>query len=242
MNNKQQKFQLRELEILSAARQIAKSQGLAQLRMPELAKAAGVSVGSLYRHFERREDVLLGLSQSALQFRQAKLADYCAQLQNPKQRVNGLILLDFFFNIAHPEAFHTEMACSNPQCLSLVSEHRLNSYTQANEDIARCVTEILHSAETNSGDCKEAIELMATGVWGFITGMSNVWSLQFAEQFKDQPLCESLRAGAQFIAPHLKAFLLGYNPGAVLEQETFTQLVEQIIRDAELWLWPHLPQ
>src|SRR3972149_3611247 len=51
----------RRQEILSEARQIVATHGIHGLTTKNLARATGVSEGALYRHFEGKDDILLGL-------------------------------------------------------------------------------------------------------------------------------------------------------------------------------------
>ena len=51
----------RRREILAEARQIVATRGMKGLTTKKLARATGVSEGALYRHFEGKEDILLGL-------------------------------------------------------------------------------------------------------------------------------------------------------------------------------------
>src|SRR3989304_863625 len=51
----------RRQEILTEARQIVATHGMHGLTIKSLARATGVSEGALYRHFEGKDEILLGL-------------------------------------------------------------------------------------------------------------------------------------------------------------------------------------
>ncbi len=51
----------RKLSILEAAAQLMVKQGLPEVTMPEVAKASGLSVGGLYRHFASKEELIHAL-------------------------------------------------------------------------------------------------------------------------------------------------------------------------------------
>jgi AcrR family transcriptional regulator len=57
-------------QLLDAADQIIRERGVARATTKEIAKAAGVAEGTLYKHFERKEDLFLAL------FRQRVPAEY----------------------------------------------------------------------------------------------------------------------------------------------------------------------
>jgi len=51
----------RKLSILEAAAQLMVKRGLPEVTMPEVAKASGLSVGGLYRHFASKEELIHAL-------------------------------------------------------------------------------------------------------------------------------------------------------------------------------------
>ena len=232
--SKQTKQQLREASILYSARDIARESGLVQLRMPEVAKQAQVSVGSLYRHYENREDLITALAQQALLFRTDKLSNYCAAIQDPHERINALICLDFLFNVAHPEAFHCELTCDNPQWWKAVSPQLQEDYQRCAVQIAAAVQKTVRSA-VSADTSNQIISQTATGIWSLVTGISNIWLVQHQNETPDLP------AALEFLTPHLQAFCRGYCPEALLPDQQLQALFSQLIADQQQWLWPHLP-
>ena len=233
MNIKQKKA-LREANILYSGREITRESGLPQLRMPELAKKAEVSIGSLYRHYECREDVITVLARQALEFRTAKLSQYCASISDDQQRLYALIILDFLFNVVHPEAFHSELTCDNPQWWKSVSPQEKEEYQRASVCIAAEVQKIVRQALPNKDDT--GITLIATGIWSLITGISNIWLIQNKQQNASDSLTDSIG----FFTPHLIAFIQGYCPDAGLSKCQLSELFKKITEDQPLWLWPHV--
>ncbi len=55
---KEKQWQMREDEILDAAREILSSKGILALTMEEVASKIGIAKGSLYQHFSSKEDLL----------------------------------------------------------------------------------------------------------------------------------------------------------------------------------------
>ncbi|WP_271274439.1 TetR/AcrR family transcriptional regulator [Aliamphritea hakodatensis] len=230
--NKQQKATLREAKILYSAREICRDSGIHKLRMPDLARQSDTSTGSLYRHYERREDVITSLARQALDFRISKLSEYCSRLTDPAERLNALLILDFLFNVAHPEAFHSEITCDNPDWWDDVSPQLKDSYQRSATTIAATVQKYVREALPD-GD-EQGIHLISTGIWSLITGISNVWLVQHHGR-------ENLLSKASdFFTPHLQAFMQGYCPELQLHASELTTLSEAIITNRAEWLWPHI--
>ena len=66
---RQQKRQQREADILTATIDLLEERSIIDLSMSDIAKAADCSMGTIYSHFSRKEDLLLGCAHAFYQMR-----------------------------------------------------------------------------------------------------------------------------------------------------------------------------
>ena len=102
--------------VLAAARTMVASQGPAHLSLRAVARVVGVSHPALYSHFRSRQDLLLELSQEALQALADHLQRAAAKAKRPVEALLALATAYFRFGLADPArlqlAFTAELAHS----------------------------------------------------------------------------------------------------------------------------------
>ena len=166
----------RERAILGAARQTVIDEGLVALRMPGLAKAAGVSVGTLYRHFPSREDVIAALATQSLILRHRKLNLVLARFRKAPERAIAIPMLDFAFNAAHPDAYRLEVACTTFGIWEEVTPFRRQDHgaicAQIEGLLQRVAAEIKGLGKARTTASKADIAL---GIRSMNAGLPHVW-------------------------------------------------------------------
>ncbi|SDR48096.1 TetR/AcrR family transcriptional regulator [Pseudovibrio sp. Tun.PSC04-5.I4] len=230
--NRQTKLAQREQAILNAARKIVVDGGLLAFRMPDLTKSAEVSVGTLYRHFQSREDVIASLATNSLIVRHTKLVMVMDQFQGALERALVIPMLDFIFNVAHPEAFLIETTCTTSTIWKEVSILQRQQYDAICEKITILMQQVAAGIEGFASDTHYASNADITlGIWGLITGMSFVWFSILDNEFKTP------REALNFFRPHLVNFLRGYGPQLDIPSDTIAQLEHHLLDNTEQWLW-----
>lgn len=227
---KKQKRDQRENLILLKARKTISEQGIIALKMPVLAQDAEISVGTLYRHFESREDLIAAIAQHALKARCTKLQLTLQVFDLPMQRLIAMPILDFLFNVAHSEAFHTETSCTNSMLWQFASDSRHQGYLQQCEQVSSLVCEVLQPfcnplSKAQQSNTQDA----STGLWSLITGMSYIWYSNEHQQ--------NYSAAVNFFRPHLIRFFQGYFPLLTVTPEEINQVETFLLNNSELWLW-----
>jgi AcrR family transcriptional regulator len=221
---KKEKLQLRELHILACARKIISSQGLIGLKMPSLAKEADISIGSLYRHFESREDLISAVAEYSLRTRVSKLRLVFDLFDDPKDCVIATPLIDFLFNVFHSEAFHTETCCTNASFIAQASQARQRSYAEQGSKISSLLIEILSQAHP-----KNNLPETTLGIWCLVSGMSLIWYSEAREPLLNDAL--------NFFRPHLTAFLNGHLPQLAIKPDQIKNVETILIENQKSWIW-----
>jgi AcrR family transcriptional regulator len=125
--NQQKKRLEREQHILACAWKMVADRGFLDLKITELAKAAEVSVGTLYAHFESKEDLIIALAVDAWQ---AKLK-YIEQVRRLDldivERVVIIPIALFLFDRENPALFEAQQLAGVPSIWRRASARRHQS-------------------------------------------------------------------------------------------------------------------
>jgi AcrR family transcriptional regulator len=94
-------FSPAEARILAAALALIGRRGVRRLGMQEIAEAAGVSRGTLYRYFPSRDHVLVAAADFDEQRFSAGADDVLASVTEPEQRISAFLAYAFDFIRSH---------------------------------------------------------------------------------------------------------------------------------------------
>ena len=107
--SKPEKKQQRALQILRIAQRLAREQGYLTLNVAEVAKQAGISIGTLYSHFQNKEGLVAALAVHSLNGRVATFDAIRALKEfRPDEQLIIIVFADFLFSLDHPELFAAE--------------------------------------------------------------------------------------------------------------------------------------
>ncbi|OSQ39715.1 hypothetical protein TMES_07055 [Thalassospira mesophila] len=171
---KQEKRQQREKEILDCARTLIGQHGFFDLKMSDLARAAGISVGTLYVHFASKEDLLLGLAMWAG-------AGRTAYLQTARQHDGPALekfivasLLDILFSIENPDLFEMEYLAMSPSIWQRATHGRHQDFLRKVSDATRMFQEFLDQAAPVLGEnySRDRGRTLNLGSWALSFGMN----------------------------------------------------------------------
>jgi AcrR family transcriptional regulator len=135
----------RREQILETAARLFDRRRYHEVRMEDVAVAAGVAKGTLYRYFEDKEDLYIALLVSALDRLYRELVAALAAVGEPERRVHVFLECSVTFFEAHPYFFDLQQRVE-----SSVNIDRIHELTDLRESFFRLVTEIIR-------------ELVATG-------------------------------------------------------------------------------
>lgn len=101
-------FALREQLILDTARELLQREGLLTLQMSRLARACGLAVGTLYLHFDTKEDLLLALATGNAESRLDLFARAAAWNGPSRERMLAVAIADTLALEQAPELFRLQ--------------------------------------------------------------------------------------------------------------------------------------
>ena len=162
----------REQLILTTARRLILAQGFLDLKMSALAKAVEYSVGTLYGHFETKEDLLVALAvqsigQRAELFERVRQAKRCS-----RDRIYGILVARLVLAESDPDTFDIERLAASPSIWKRATPQRYRDMVAMEQRCSQSVLAIIEEAVA-AGDLRLG-ELDATdivfGLWSITVG------------------------------------------------------------------------
>ena len=175
------KYSLQEQEnmILDAAAQCIELTSLLDFTMSAIAKKAGMSMGSIYKHVQCKEDIIFALAIRVYRHQSSVFEQVLALPLTTPERLIGITLLNplktqvYSFDI-HLDAFVTnELVVKRTS--SLWRERMMDAHKNCETLFYRCMSEAAHSGELSSeGDIEQLIEEINLAGWALTVGYQNV--------------------------------------------------------------------
>jgi len=218
----------REQSILASARGVVRTLGFLRMRISEVAKAAGVSVGTFYTHFESREDLIMALASQALQGRldgfQAVFAD---DSLGSAERLVVAVCVDFLFSVDHPELFAAEQLCATPSVWDGGSARRASELSSYHAEIMRHISTAARDAIDRGefepwADREAQAASIDRGIWTLMAGSAHVRATVAREQ--DDYEYPTERALPASLRANITALFRGYGWGADRPTEAVERL------------------
>ncbi|MCH7650378.1 MAG: TetR/AcrR family transcriptional regulator [Nitrospinae bacterium] len=209
---KKQLNQERENLVLNKALALVTSQGFLALKIADVAKAAGVSIGTFYTHFESKEDLIVALAGETWRGRlQVFEALFKKQDLRPSECMIAAAFCDFLFSLDHPALFVAEQLAVTPQVWKSASFRRTQEIMKIHGAIKSTVCEAARKA-IDSGEFKawddpdkQAAALDRT-VCTLMTGSSYIVHAEFTTQENEE--WEAFIP--DFLKEHCTAIFSGY--------------------------------
>jgi AcrR family transcriptional regulator len=178
----------REQLFIDKARDLVCQEGLLQLQMGRLAEACDYATGTLYQHFESKEDLVVALltdrvEQRADLFRRAASWD-----APPRDRMFAVAAAETLFVQRNPEYFRIAQLALTEVVWSAASPARRAEYLDRMRPIGEIVLGIVRQGVAR-GDLElhggASVEEAALGVWTLVCGTHNLVHAEgFLESFE----------------------------------------------------------
>jgi len=173
---KQREFAAREQLFLDTARQLIREEGLLTLQMARLARACDYATGTLYQHFESKEDLLAALAANRMA-EHARAFELAAQYPgSSRERMFAVAVLDARFTRQHRgygrlmQFVFTEVVWEN------ASDKRRQALLEAARPASTAVASIVRQA-IEAGDLDPGPlnpEEIMLGSWALCAGMQDL--------------------------------------------------------------------
>ncbi len=170
---KQREYEQRKAQILQVARRTLAEQGYLKLNMDRIGRAIEYAKGTVYRHFDNKEDIIvaLGIEMSAHEVRLFKQA---ASLQaSSRERFMAVGVAVELHNRLCPEHLQIQQICGNPAIFEKARPERQERMRGLEDQCMRVIASICHDA-VDAGDlvlpAGVTPEIVIFGPWAAFTG------------------------------------------------------------------------
>jgi AcrR family transcriptional regulator len=172
LTRRERQFIERENLVLETARGFIREKGFLSLTMAELAEAVEYSVGTLYTHFETKENLLVALavqtiSQRAILFEQVQQA----RLKS-RDRIYGILIVRLVLAESAPETFDIERLAASPSVWKRATKKRYQEMVAAEQRCSLIVANIIEDAISEGDLDTEHVSIadMIFGLWSLTIG------------------------------------------------------------------------
>jgi len=226
LSRKDRERKIREELILNHARRLLLSQGYQGFSLDDLAKAIEYSKGTIYLHFESKEDLGLAVATQSLTER-AILFERAALFNGTtRERASAIGFACCHFMISNPDHFKIEMMMTSNSFFEKASKLHQKDHARAGARTFRAMTGVVH-AGMEAGDLprgKVSPEQIAFAMASITVG-THVMS-----QIPEMDIMAGIHTSVNIIRQNQDALLdgFGWKP---LSPETDTHAVDLRIRD-----------
>jgi len=170
--------QEQEKLILEAAVRCIEESSLLDFTMSAIAKAAGLSIGSLYKHVQSKEDVLLALATQSYQHQYDCFKQILELPLRPPAQLAGVALRDHNRTQRFSFSAHLDSLASCLPILQRGSANWLNKMAAASEAITHLFEQYfinaIESGELLMDNNPALLEELLTGTWALCVGYDQV--------------------------------------------------------------------
>ena len=230
IDRRQREFVQREALFLDTAQALIQREGLLNLQMSRIAEESEYAIGTLYRHFASKEDLLVALA-TRNSLGRVELFERAARWSGPtRDRIVALALADLIVLREQPEHFRLAQFVWTEVVWGAASEQSRRRALDACEPLAASVEAIAAEARRN-GELPDSLSMtdegLTIGPWILCLGMH---TLAQQQGLLDPAIGDPYR----LLFKHLHHLLNGYgwqplfDPG---DDDALDRSVERLCRD-----------
>ena len=172
LTRRQRQFIERENLILDTARGLIREKGFLSLTMSELAEAVEYSVGTLYTHFETKEDLLVALAAQTISQRAVLFEEVQESKRISRDRIYGILVVRLVLAESAPEIFDIERLAASPSIWKRATKQRYEAMVAAEQRgsliVSRIIEDAMSAGDIDAEDVTTADIIF--GLWSLTIG------------------------------------------------------------------------
>jgi len=234
--SRREKREQRETEIIEKAISLLSARGFLDVRMSDIAGEAGYSMGTIYSHFESKEDLIVACAHLLSLDQQALFNAIALQPITAIEKIITLAQCSWLIATQHPDLIEIDNLSLMPSVWRRATRQRAQSLNQLHVELAATFLNMVMAAiehDIQGHDHLDAAqkELLATylthGMWGLCVGLSSTAQSGYANNHCNAGHDET---NAHFTTNYSN-FLRGYGWQEEQPQAVFERCME-IARDS----------
>jgi AcrR family transcriptional regulator len=174
MTRKYESTDIRQRQIVDAARKVIIKYGSEHVTVKKIAREVGISETAVYRHFKSKRDILFLLAEYIEQSLVEDITKTTTKGHTPLEILNDVLR-------SHLSAVEQRRGISFQVIAEIISlgDKKLNiRVSQAIDKYTACLKDLLFEG-VKSGEIREDIDLdaVAIALFGIVQGLVNIWAL-----------------------------------------------------------------
>jgi len=226
--DKREKREQREQEIIEVAIRMLAETGFLGMRMADLAKATNYSMGTIYSHFDSKEDLIVACAYTLCLDEKWFFDEIGTQDIPDIEKIITLAQCSWLISMHHPELIEIDNLSLMPSIWRRATQHRGERLNELHIELANSLVTIvlntigngIHGHSELTGEERQHLANHLThGLWGLCVGLTSTAQSGYA-----RTLCptEKDKTYTHFTTNYTH-FLKGYgwrekDPGAVFER------------------------
>jgi len=212
---RREKRELREQEIIGKTIGLLSQRGFLDVRMADIAKETRYSMGTIYSHFESKEDLLLACAHALVLDHKVLIQAISHQPVPAIEKIITMTECSWQISMQHPDLIEIDNLSLMPSVWRRATQHRANELNQLHVELANIFLNIVLEAIGQSLNGYDQLDQQATerlahhlthGMWGLCVGLSSTAQSGYASTLCPKSGDES---HAHF-ATNYSNFLKGY--------------------------------
>ncbi|MDX8387446.1 MAG: TetR/AcrR family transcriptional regulator [Ghiorsea sp.] len=212
---RREKLELREKEIVEQTIKLLSQRGFLGLRMAEIAKETKYSMGTIYSHFEGKEDLLVACAHSLILDHQLLFDAIEKQPLTAIEKIITVAQCNWQLSMNHPDLIEIDNLSLMPSVWRRATKQRAHELNMIHIELANLFLGIALEAIEQSLDGYDSLDQQQTdqlaqhfthGMWGLCVGLSSTAQSGYAST-----LCpEGSNEGYAHFTTNYTNFLKGY--------------------------------
>jgi len=226
--SRREKRELREKQIISATISLLSDKGFLDVRMADVARETNISMGTIYSHFESKEDLMVACACTLHQDDKILIDSIFQQPIPAIEKIIAAVQTNWLVAQRHPDHIEINNLSLMPSVWRRATPNRVNAMNAQHIELANLflkeVIEAIHQdiggyEDLNREDIGKLGHYFTHGLWGLCVGLSST-----AQSGYSSKLCPDSEAEIyhHFTTNYIN-FLKGYgwqeeNPEAVFDR------------------------
>lgn len=179
---KREKREIREKEIVEKTVSLLSERGFLDVRMSDVAKESNYSMGTIYSHFESKEDLLVACAY-ILVLEHKILIQAIQQLEIPPiEKIITMAQCSWELSMQHPDLIEIDNLSMMPSVWRRATQHRASQLNQLHVELADIFLGIVLEAiehdlngykQLDQDEVEQLAHYLTHGMWGLCVGLSS---------------------------------------------------------------------
>lgn len=213
--NRREKREQREREIVAATIRLFSERGFLDIRMSDIAKETGYAMGTIYSHFESKEDLLVACAYTLCLDEKALFNAIVAHPISDIEKIITLAQCSWLISSHHPDLIEIDNLSLMPSIWRRATAYRAERLNQLHVELANIFLGVVLKAleqginghgRLTDDERQQLATYFAHGMWGLCVGLSSTAQSGYAST-----LCpKSSRESYAHFTTNYANFLKGY--------------------------------